>query len=64
MTEGQASGNRTAEKVLITSVMYVDMAPRVIMSNSPEWPPCYCVLMGARIWEITVGLSGEEWRLL
>lgn len=31
-------------------------------SNSPEWPPCYCVVMGAKVWEIAVGLLGEKWR--
>ena len=31
------------------------------VSNSPEWPPCNCVVMAARVWEIAVGLLGE-WR--
>lgn len=32
------------------------------MSNSPEWIPCYFVVMGARIGEITLASLGEEWR--
>lgn len=38
------------------------LGPGSNMSKSPEWSPCYCVVMGARVWEVAVGLLGEGWR--